>query len=57
VYQAAAAGIEFKSPLIPLLQRGNFSDHYFNPSLEKRGRGDLCRNEIEIMKRMSERLH
>ena len=32
-----------KSPLIPLFQRGNFLRCYLNPSLEKRGRGDLTR--------------
>jgi hypothetical protein len=26
----------------PLFQRGNFFEKEFNPSLAKRGRGDLC---------------
>jgi hypothetical protein len=39
----AAAEVAFKSPFIPLFQRGSFLRYCFNPSLEKRGRGDFDR--------------
>jgi hypothetical protein len=37
----AAAEVAPKSPWIPLLKRRNFLSSYFNPSFEKRGRGDF----------------
>jgi hypothetical protein len=37
----AAATLKFKSPFVPLFQRENFFRESFNPSLEKRGRGDF----------------
>jgi hypothetical protein len=52
-----AAEIALKSPLIPLFQRGNFVRYCFNPSLEKRGRGDFDPNATEIIKRTSDTPH
>jgi hypothetical protein len=37
----AAAEVALNPPLIPLFKRGNFYPDFLNPSLEKRGRGDL----------------
>jgi hypothetical protein len=35
---------ELKSPFTPLCSKGDFSVQDFNPSLEKRGRGDFWRD-------------
>jgi hypothetical protein len=37
----AAAEVVLKSPLIPLFSKGELLNCGFNPSLEKRGRGDF----------------
>ena len=37
----AAAEVALKSPLIPLSSKGELLNCGFNPSLEKRGRGDF----------------
>ena len=37
----AAAEVALKSPLIPLFSKGELLNCGFNPSLEKRGRGDF----------------
>jgi hypothetical protein len=50
----ATAEVVFKSPFIPLFQRGSFLRYCFNPSLEKRGRGDFDRNTIVIIQRTSD---
>ena len=43
-----------KSPSIPLYSKGEVSLQDSNPSLEKRGRGDLGRSEGRIMSRLFE---